>query len=242
MTLVDSCTRDTMQVCRNGHVITDLLHTFPERAVSHCDRCGASTLDRCLTCGQEIPGAMYIPGAVPIGMPQAPQYCSGCGAAFPWTRRTPYPGSQDKLHVLETLLRKLPQVIRELRVRHGQRPAFRVEDEHDLEDLLRALLPLHFTDIRLESRTPRYASDTRTDFVLGASRLTVTAKRVTADTAAPQLEEQIREDIAYHAPNAPRALVIFIYDPESRLIQPAQLELTWAALAADLRVVPLIAS
>ena len=42
---------DVMQVCRNGHVITDMLRAHPESGLSHCDRCGAPTLDRCLTYG-----------------------------------------------------------------------------------------------------------------------------------------------------------------------------------------------
>ena len=45
------------------------------------------------------------------------------------------------LALLEELLRRLPRVIRQLRTRQGDRPPLRVEDERDLEDLLRALLP-----------------------------------------------------------------------------------------------------
>jgi hypothetical protein len=47
----NNAVQDVMQVCRNGHVITGLLRTCPERGLSHCDRCGAPTLDRCLTYG-----------------------------------------------------------------------------------------------------------------------------------------------------------------------------------------------
>ena len=42
--IVETNSHDVMQVCRNGHVITDLLHTYPERGLSHCDRCGAPIL------------------------------------------------------------------------------------------------------------------------------------------------------------------------------------------------------
>ena len=54
--------QDVMQVCRNGHVITDLLRTCPERGQTHCDRCGAATIEQCLTCGQSLPGAIAVPG------------------------------------------------------------------------------------------------------------------------------------------------------------------------------------
>src|SRR5437773_1666892 len=84
--LIDNPLQDVMQVCRNGHVITDLLHTYPDRGLSHCDRCGAMTIDRCSTCGMEIPGAVHVPGLVPVGRSQPPEFCASCGATFPWSR------------------------------------------------------------------------------------------------------------------------------------------------------------
>jgi hypothetical protein len=223
-------------------VITDLLHTFPERSLSHCDRCGGVTYDRCLTCGQELPGAIYIPEAVPIGQPSPPQFCSACGASFPWTRRPPSAPSQSALGVLENLLRKVPLVARELRDRHGTRPALRIEDEHDLEDLLRALLPLHFADIRLESRTPSYAVDTRTDFLLGLSGIALHGKLVSVSEDARHLEAEVREDISYYKKRGIQALLIFVFDPETRLGSACQLETTWSHLSDDLSIRPIIAS
>lgn len=233
---------DVMQVCRNGHVITDLLHTFPERARSHCERCGAATLDRCLTCGQELPGAIYVPQAPPVGSRRPPQYCSTCGAAFPWTER-PAPHGPGPLPVLETLLRRLPRVARELRTRHGERPPFRVADEHDLEDLLRALLPLHFDDIRHESRTPAFAPATRTDFRLMPSGIVLAVKRATPEVGAGELREQLGEDLAYYqAQGGCRLFVAFVYDPEGLLVNPPELEREWAGLADGLQVRVVIAS
>ena len=105
------CVPDVMQVCRNGHVITDLLHAFPERGRSHCDRCGADTLERCPTCGQELPGAVYVPGLVPVGSRRPPQFCATCGASFPWTERAPFSSPSGPLRQLETLLRRLPPAL-----------------------------------------------------------------------------------------------------------------------------------
>src|SRR5260370_17524215 len=82
--LIDRRLQDVMQVCRNGHVITDLLHTYPDRGLCHCDRCGAVTLDRCATCGLEIPGAVHVPGLIPVGRSQPPEFFSAFGAPFPW--------------------------------------------------------------------------------------------------------------------------------------------------------------
>jgi hypothetical protein len=216
--------QDVMQVCRNGHVITERLRGRPEDGLSRCDRCGAPTLHRCPTCGRELPGARAVAGLEPIGRRAAPPHCPLCGAAFPWTslRKAPPPGP---LTVLDGLLRRLPRAVRELRVRHGQRPAFRVEDEHDLEDLLRALLPLYFDDVRPEGRTPSYAAGTRTDFVLAAEGAAVTVKRVATADCEAGLVEQLAEDAGYYERRGGvRALVCLAYDPEQRAVDPARLE------------------
>lgn len=242
MSIIAPAFQDRMQVCRNGHVITDLLHSFPERARSHCDRCGAATLDCCGTCGQALPGATYVPEAAPMGVRRPPEYCSTCGAAFPWTVRRQAPYGPGSLAVLEALLRRLPLAARQLRNRYEDRPPFRVDDEHDLEDLLRAVLPLHFDDIRYECRTPRYASGTRTDFLLAPSGIALTAKRMTPNLRQDVLGAQLCEDIAYYRQKSCRGLVAYVFDPERLLFDPGQLEIAWAGLSEDLHVQPVIAS
>jgi hypothetical protein len=218
-----------MQACRNGHVITDLAHTYPERRRTHCDRCGAATLDRCPTCGTEIPGAIRVPGLAPVGLRRPPRCCAVCGAAFPWARDAG-PAGPDPLPPLEKMLRRLPRVIRQLRWRQGDRPPIRVEEEKDLEDLLRALLPLHFDDVRLRARTPTYAAGTRTDLLLAPERVAVTAKIARPPVLAPQLAEQLKEDAAGWAGRPEcRALVAFVYDPEALLPDPRVLEAAWSA-------------
>ncbi len=216
--------QDVMQVCRNGHVVTDRLRGRPEDARSRCDHCGAPTLHRCPTCGRDLPGGRDVLGLEPIGRRAAPAHCPRCGATFPWAarRKPPPPGP---LAVLDGFLRRLPRVARELRVRHADRPPFRVEDEHDLEDLLRALLPLYFDDVRPEVRTPSYAAGTRTDFVLAAEGVAVIAKRVTAADCEADLAGQLAEDAGYYERRGGvRALVCLAYDPEQRAVDPARLE------------------
>ncbi len=215
MFTIESSIQDIMQVCRNGHVITDLLRTYPERALTHCERCGAVTMDCCPTCGHELPGAIIVPGMQPIGARPAPHFCERCGAAFPWTRQRLLP-KREPLEILENLLRRLPQVIRQLRVRHADRPPFRVVDERDLEDLLRSLLPLYFDDIRPECRTPSYSPGTRTDFLLAPENIALTSK-----WAQPRILEQVPEDAAYYRRERKcHTLVVFVYDPESSLREP----------------------
>jgi REase_DpnII-MboI/Uncharacterized protein conserved in bacteria (DUF2321) len=216
--------QDVMQVCWNGHVVTDLLRAYPERGLTHCDRCGAQTLHCCLTCGGELPGAFQVPGLVPVGVRRPPRYCPTCGAAFPWVKDTPRP-LVGALAGLDTLLRRLPRVVRQLRNRQGDRPAFRVEDERDLEDLLRALLPLHSDDVRPQARTPSYAAGTRTDFLLAPQRCVVLAKLVRPAVRDPQLMDQFREDAEFYRRREDcRALIGLAYDPEGLLREPKVLE------------------
>jgi hypothetical protein len=231
-----------MQVCRNGHVITDLRNSFPEHTRTHCERCGASTLDRCPTCGHEIPGAVYVPEAAPIGARRPPDYCSVCGAPFPWTARRQKRPAPAALAVLESLLRRLPLVTRQLRDRHADRPSFRIDDEYDLEDLLRALLPLHFDDIRYERRTPRYTSGSRTDFLLAPSALALTVKHANARLREDVIVAQLAEDISYYRHRNYRALVACIFDPEKIVRDPEQRETAWAGLSEEVQVRPVIAS
>ncbi len=247
MKTVDRCTQDVMQVCRNGHVITDRLQTCPERGLAHCDRCGAATLDRCPTCGQQLPGAALVPDLLPVGTLPAPQCCAGCGAAFPWSDKKSDARPPEALQTLETLLRRLPRVIRQLRTRHGNRTPFRVQDELDLEDLLRALLPLQFDEVRQESRTPAYAACTRTDFRIGQDQgscpIALTVKIMRPGLREEDLREQWREDIChYRQVRGCGTLVGLIYDPEGLVRNPRQVEAIWTVGKEELELRCVIAT
>lgn len=228
----DTC-RDVMQVCLNGHVMTDLLGTQPEQGRSYCDRCGAPTLSRCPTCGAALPGATPLPGLAPMGVRAAPRHCADCGAALPWTARA-HAAPPATFAALEPLLRRVPRLARQLRERHGTRPAFRLEDVHDLADLLRAALHLSFDDVRRQARTPSYAADTRTDFLVGPERIAVTAK-LAGDPM--QLADEIRIDVAdYETQGDCGGLVVLIYDAAQRLHEPDRLEAEWGRAETTLSV------
>jgi len=236
MTTLSDPVRDVMQVCRNGHVITVVLRSNPSSGLPRCDRCGAATLSQCLTCGKDLPGAGDFQGVQPIGLQRPPQFCAACGASFPWTDR-PCPPAASALGQLETMLRRLPLVIRQLRERQGDRPPFRVTDERDLEDLLRSVLPLNFDDVRRQGRTPRYETRTRTDFLLHREGIAITAKYARNNVPLAQLVEQFQEDAAYYRDQVKcKTLVGFVYDPEGVLGDVRRVETACSSQDGDLEV------
>src|SRR4051794_9154632 len=207
--------RDVMQVCLGGHVITDVLASHPEHGANYCDRCGAPTICRCQTCGEEIPGAAAAPALATIGRRRAPAHCPGCGAAFPWSGKPLPANTADTLVLLETVLRRLPDAIRQLRDRHDGRSTLRVEDVYDLEDFVRAVLHLHFDDVRCERRTPRYSQGMRTDFVVGPERIAVGVKLVDTAADVERVAAEVRDDVAYYERQTDRGgFVALIFDPE----------------------------
>jgi len=225
---------DVMQVCRNGHVITDRLLRCPDQAAGHCDRCGAVTFDRCLTCGQELPGATLLAGPVPIGTPRPPNFCGRCGAAFPWSAR-PEPSRDTPLDQLESLWRPLPEVVRQLRHRHGQRPSLLLDDRHDLEDLVRSLLPLRFEQVYLESRTPLYAAQTQFDFLLKPEGLALTVKLAGKGWSEARFLEELAEDAAYYQRrSACQTLAVLVYDPQGVIRDRSGRESAWTGRHGDL--------
>ncbi len=92
--------RDTMLVCKNGHVITDSLGASRIAAPNRCSKCGAETISACPSCGQSIPGVTHYDDVVALtSQLPAPDFCSNCGKPFPWTTVLSQPsGGSPKRH------------------------------------------------------------------------------------------------------------------------------------------------
>jgi hypothetical protein len=217
-------TADVMQVCRQGHVVTERLRSQPDTGYSHCPRCGSQTLCRCLTCGTELAGTAPLPGLVPIGELRPPKYCGGCGAPFPWVPPASAPLSAvSEAVAVETALRRMPRAARVLRDRPVGRPRLGIEDERDLEDLLRAVLLLTAEEVRPVTRTPRYAAGNRTDFVLPREEVAVTAKCWHGGLTEESLLSQLDEDAEFHQGLVTR-LIVYLHDPRCVLPDPRGIE------------------
>jgi len=88
---------------------------------------------------------------------------------------------------------------------------------------VRALLALEFDDVRPEEHTPSFAgSSTRMDFLLKSERTVLELKRTRKGLDDGELGKQLVADIAYYNASADcDHLVCFVYDPESRISNPA---------------------
>lgn len=123
--------------------------------------------------------------------------------------------------VLETC-RNFPRVVNQLAKRHNKREAFVINDEYDVQDLLHALLSVHFADIRAEESCPSFSGlASRIDFFLKEEGIGIEVKMTSENMMDKKLLPQLTEDLKQYQTNSEiKTLVIFIYDPKHLLKNP----------------------
>lgn len=133
---------------------------------------------------------------------------------------------EKALNDLINTLSKFPLVIRQLCSRHNGRGTLVIEDEYDVQDLLHALLKIHFDDIREEEWTPSYAGgSSRMDFLLKDEQIVIEVKKTRNNLGNREVGEQLiidKEKYSKH-PDC-KTLVCFVYDPDTRIKNPIGLE------------------
>lgn len=128
----------------------------------------------------------------------------------------------DSEKILETIFDRFHKVVKQLRTRHNSRNTLEVNDEYDVQDLLHALLILHFDDVRPEEWTPSYAGGSlRMDFLLKDPGIVIEVKKTRASMTAKDLGEQLLIDREkYKAHPDCKKLYCFVYDPQGYLGNP----------------------
>lgn len=112
-----------------------------------------------------------------------------------------------------------------LGARHA-RPPLIINDEHDAQYVLEALLQLFFDNVKPEEWTPSYlGSSKRVDFFLPEFKLVIEVKMASAKLRDKQLSQQLVEDLVHYSkmPEC-KTLVCFIYNPNKSLKQPSVLK------------------
>lgn len=139
----------------------------------------------------------------------------------------------DSLTVIENICTHFSIVSRQLRDRYNSRPTLDVNDEYDVQDLLHALLLLHFKDIRKEEWTPSFAgASSRMDLLLKSEQLVIEAKKTSDKLRDKEIGKQLKLDIVDYRkhPNC-KTLVCFVFDPQKKINNPTAIENDLAELS-----------
>lgn len=126
-------------------------------------------------------------------------------------------------------------VAQQLRHRRDNRPTLTITNEYDVQDLLHALLRLHFDDVRPEEWTPSYGGgSSRMDFLLKLEQIVVEAKMTRTGLADKEVSEQLIIDAAKYKEHPDcKVLVCLVYDPGSLVKNPRGVERDLARLSGN---------
>lgn len=149
----------------------------------------------------------------------------------------------DTMILVANLCRRFHVFALQLQNRYDNRSTVHFNDEYDVQDAMRALLYLHFADVRPEEWTPSYGGkSTRMDFLLKREQVVVEVKMTRKGLKQKELIVQLTEDKErYRAHPECRALVCFIYDPTNLCENPAALESDLSVTEGDFRVSVVVA-
>ncbi len=130
--------------------------------------------------------------------------------------------TKPSLEDLENIFNKFTKVARQLNTRHNDRDSLTISDEYDVQDLLHALLLLHFDDVRAEEWTPSYAGGCeRMDFLLKDLQTVIEVKKTRPKMTMKSLGEELIIDIEkYKVHPDCKQLYCFVYDPDYILGNP----------------------
>jgi len=133
---------------------------------------------------------------------------------------------QEPLAYIEEICSRFQFVARQLRNRYDNRETLSIKDEYDVQDLLHALLTLHFDDICPEEWIPSYAgSSSRIDFSLKQEKVVIEVKKTRKGLGAKQVGEQLIVDIQKYKQHPDCSMLFcFVYDPEARIANPRGME------------------
>lgn len=151
------------------------------------------------------------------------------------------PGTKP-VDTIVVLCRRFQLFVERLQVRQRNRPPYAVVDEYDVQDLLHAILKLHFEDVRPEEWTPSYAGNSsRIDFLLPRERTIIEVKMTRPNLGQKEVANELIVDVARYTkmPHVDN-LICFVYDPSRRCANPNALENDLAQSNGRLRVAAVV--
>jgi len=148
----------------------------------------------------------------------------------------------DPITKITALCRRFPLFAERLKSRQRGRQPFEISDEYDVQDLLHAILKLHFDDVRPEEWTPSYpANASRVDFLLPRERVIIETKMTRSNLGQREVANELIVDAARYA-KFPQInhLVCLIYDPGRHIGNASALENDLGQSEGRLRVVAVV--
>ncbi|MGZ8374353.1 MAG: PD-(D/E)XK nuclease domain-containing protein [Nitrospira sp.] len=182
---------------------------------------------------------------MPPSMAQAPQdpplSKSAIGLSIARVIESTY--DQDPLNLIRKVCLRFHSVARQLRLRKDYRPTLEVDDDHDLQDLLCALLKVEFDEVATDEWTPPYTGGApRTTLLVNRDQIAIVAKKTGPGVTTKELADQVAADSAYYRAQGRCSTVFcFMYDPEGRIGSPKRLETTLTSVSEHCRVEVLVA-
>ena len=139
--------------------------------------------------------------------------------------------SEDNLstrpdQLLQSIIEKFHTVSTQLLNRYNNKSTLEITDEYDVQDLLNALLRIHFEDVRKEEYTPSYAGgSTRVDFLLKREQTLIEVKKTRNNLKDKEVGNQLILDVAHYKSHPDcKKLICFVYDPDNLIVNPRGLE------------------
>lgn len=150
---------------------------------------------------------------------------------------------QDPLNLIRKVCLRFHSVARQLRLRKDYRPTLEVDDDHDLQDLLCALLKVEFDEVATDEWTPPYTGGApRTTLLVNRDQIAIVAKKTGPGVTTKELADQVAADSAYYRAQGRCSIVFcFMYDPEGRIGSPKRLETTLTSVSEHCRIEVLVA-
>ncbi len=128
--------------------------------------------------------------------------------------------------VIESMLNRFPDVVASINRRHNGRDGYAINDEYDVQDLLRSICLAYFDDVRDEEAVPSFAGkNSRIDLFLKDEARFIEVKMTRNGLRDKNLGDELSIDIPHYKghPGCER-LFCFIYDPDRRVRNPTGLK------------------
>jgi hypothetical protein len=133
---------------------------------------------------------------------------------------------EDASRIIEKIFERFHSVALEMNRRHKDRPSLNIQDEYDVQDLMRSLLTMYFDDVRREEPTPSKAgAHTRMDLLLKREQIVIEAKMTRNGMPQKKIREELIVDKAYYKAHKDcKKLYCFVYDPSEKIRNPRGFE------------------